>query len=218
MAITTYAELQAAAAAWLVRGDLTARILEFISLAEARLNRIVRPRTAEIEATLTGTPSSRTINLPAAFAEPLALWIVTNGERCDLEFLEPSTFDATASLGRPYIWTVDGAKLAFERPLDQAYSFVLRYKGGFALSDAAPTNDLLTRAPDAYLFATLCEAAPFLRDADLLNAYETKLSTAVRDFNAQEARSKAPAMLTTEAGALQRLSRRAGYNIATDRG
>ena len=33
MAITTYAELQAAAANWLVRADLTARIPEFIALA-----------------------------------------------------------------------------------------------------------------------------------------------------------------------------------------
>jgi hypothetical protein len=48
MAITTYAELQAAAANWLVRGDLTARIPEFITLAEARLNRVLRARMAEV--------------------------------------------------------------------------------------------------------------------------------------------------------------------------
>jgi hypothetical protein len=65
MAISTYAELQAAAANWLVRRDLTARIVEFIALAEARINRVVRSRTAEREASLTATPSSRYVPCPA---------------------------------------------------------------------------------------------------------------------------------------------------------
>ena len=42
MAIGTYAELQTAVANWLDRGDLTDRIKEFISLAEARMNRVLR--------------------------------------------------------------------------------------------------------------------------------------------------------------------------------
>ena len=76
MAITTYAELQAAAANWLVRGDLTARIPEFITLAEARLNRVLRARLAEVEASLTTTPGARTLALPSGFSEPLAVWMV----------------------------------------------------------------------------------------------------------------------------------------------
>ena len=42
MAIGTYAELQTAVANWLDRGDLTDRIVEFIDLAEVRINRIIR--------------------------------------------------------------------------------------------------------------------------------------------------------------------------------
>ena len=42
MAIGTYAELQTAVANWLDRGDLTERIKEFIGLAEARMNRVLR--------------------------------------------------------------------------------------------------------------------------------------------------------------------------------
>jgi hypothetical protein len=60
MAISTYAELQAAAANWLVRRDLATRIVEFISLAEARINRVVRDHARRRrEASLTATPSSR---------------------------------------------------------------------------------------------------------------------------------------------------------------
>lgn len=198
MSISTYAELQAAAANWLVRGDLTARIPEFIALAEARLNRVLRARLAEREVALTATAGSRTIPLPAGFAEPLALWIADPSGRRALRFIEPSLVQASSLWGEPTSWSIDGANLAFERPCDRAYGFVLRMLAKFALSDAAPTNDLLAACPDAYLFATLCEAGPFLRDAELAGAYEARLTQAVGEINAKEARARAAATLSTE--------------------
>jgi hypothetical protein len=199
MAITTYAELQAAAANWLVRADLTARIPEFIALAEARLNRVLRLRLAEAEQALSAAPGVRTIPLPAAFAEPLALWIVgADGARRPLRFVEPRLLAAVSLRGEPAVWSVDGANLAFERPCEAAFGFVLRYLAKFQLSDAAPTNALLANGPDAYLFATLCEAAPFLRDPELAQAYESKLELALAQINAREARARAPGPLTTD--------------------
>jgi hypothetical protein len=198
MAITTYAELQAATANWLVRGDLTARIPEFITLAEARLNRVLRARLAESEAVLTATPGSRLIPLPTGFAEPLALWIALANGREALRFVEPSLTAASAAPGQPASWSIDGATLAFERPCDQAYSFVLRMLTKFALSDAAPTNALLTDYPDAYLFATLSEAGPFLRDDELAQAYDARLERAIGEINAKDARSRAARILVTE--------------------
>ena len=198
MSITTYGELQAAAATWLVRADLTARIPEFISLAEARLNRVLRARLAEREVALTATPGARTIPLPAGFAEPLGLWIAQGPDRLALRFVEPSLMPVTSLQGRPCGWSVDGANLAFDRPSDQAYALVLRMLAKFALSDLAPTNALLTDYPDAYLFATLCEAGPFLRDAELAQAYEGRLERAIGEINAKDARSRAARTLVTE--------------------
>lgn len=206
MAISTYSELQAAAANWLVRGDLTARIPEFITLAEARLNRVLRARLAEVEQSLTGVVGARTIALPSTFAEALNLWLVRSTGREALEPYSADLMDASSVAGEPRFWSVDGATLAFERPCDQAYSFTLRMLRKFALSDSAPTNDLLTQAPDIYLFATLCEAAPFLRDADLAAAYEARLARAIAEFNAKDARAK-QARLRTEPSEIQRLDR-----------
>ena len=198
MAITTYAELKAAAANWLVRADLTARLPEFITLAEARLNRMLRMRLAETEVALTATVGGRTVPLPAGFTEALAVWIVRPEGRTALPFLEPSLMGASSLRGEPSAWTVDGANLAFDRPCDQAYAVALRMLRGFALSDAAPTNALLSGAPDVYLFATLSEAGPFLRDAELAGAYEAKLERAIGELNAKDARSRAPRTLATE--------------------
>ena len=51
MAISTFAELKTAAANWLDRSDLTDRIPEFIALAEARFNRVLRIRDMETVST-----------------------------------------------------------------------------------------------------------------------------------------------------------------------
>jgi len=218
MAISTYAELQAAAANWLVRADLTSRIVEFIALGEARLNRVLRMRRGELDVSLTATLNSRTITLPAAYSEALNVWIAPSGvtERIELRFVDPALLTVTTVAGRPLGWTIDGSNLAFERPCDQAYPVTLRCLEKFILSDAAPTNSLLTDCPDAYLFATLCEAAPFLRDADLAQTFEQKLGTAVADINSKEARSRAQGKLSTEAGELTRYGHRSGYNAYTD--
>jgi hypothetical protein len=68
----------------------------------------------------------------------------------------------------------------------------------FALSDAAATNALLADHPDAYLFATLCEAGPFLRDAELAAAYEARLERAIAEINSKDARARAARTLVTE--------------------
>ncbi|WP_430425591.1 phage adaptor protein [Phenylobacterium sp.] len=198
MAITTYAELKAAAANWLVRGDLTARIPEFITLAEARLNRVLRTRLAETDVALSAVIGVRTIPLPAGLTEALALWIVGGEGRTKLRFVAAELIGAASLQGEPAAWTVDGATLAFDRPCDQAYPLTLRMLRGHALSDSAPTNGLLAEAPDVYLFATLCEAGPFLRDAELAGAYEAKLDRAIAELNAKDARSRAPRTLGVE--------------------
>ena len=198
MAITTYADLQAAAANWLVRADLTVRIPEFIALAEARLNRVLRVRLAETEVALTSGIGVRLIPLPAGFTEPLRVWRVRPEGREELPFVEAGLMAVSAARGPPRAWGIDGATLVFDRPCDAVYDVVLRMLKAFALSDVAPINELLAGAPDVYLFATLCEAAPFLRDGELAQAYETKLARAIAELNAKDARSRAPQTLATD--------------------
>lgn len=214
MAITTYAELQSAVATWLVRGDLTARIPEFIALGEARLNRIVRSRQAEVERSATLSAGERVIGLPAGFTEPLAVWLVLDAEREALRFVDPALMQVSDTPGRPSQWGIAGAGLAFNRPCDQAYTVIMRLTEAFRLSDDAPTNALLIDAPDVYLFAALCEAAPLLRDAELASAFEARLRRAVTELNSKDARSKARATLSTEPAAL--LGDGRGYRIGTD--
>jgi hypothetical protein len=198
MALATYSDLQAAVADWLERGDLAGRIPDFITLAESRLNRMLRLRLMEGEAGLSSTAGARTIPLPAGFTEPVALWRELDSGREPLRFVDPAAMTVSATAGQPRAWTISGGAIAFERPCDQAYGFTLRMLSGLALSAAAPTNPVLAAYPDLYLFAALVEAAPYLRDADLLAMFSARLDAALAEVSAKEARSRALATLEVE--------------------
>lgn len=208
MAIGTYAQLQTAAANYLHRSDLTSRIPEFIALAEAVLNRELRLRPKESDESLTGVVGSRFIPLPSGFVEPLALFIERDTGR---EALTPvaATIDTSSDDGEPIYWAIDGANIAFERPCDSAYSFTLRCLKTLALSDASPTNTLLTSDPDVYLQAVLAEGFRYdIGEEQRADYWEAKRDASIDAINRREAQSrKAP--LRADAG----LVGRGGFNI-----
>ena len=202
MALTTYAQLKSAVADWLERSDLSDRVGDFITLAESRLNRVLRLRLMESDQSLAATPGSRMIALPVGFREPVALWLETAGGRRALSFVDAAGLEASASAGQPQHWTIDGGNLAFERPCDQAYGLTLRMLGRLALSDGAPSNAVLADYPDLYLFGALVEAAPYLRDAEMLSLFAARFEAALAEARMKEARSRALATLSFDPGIL----------------
>lgn len=198
MALANYGDLQSAVAGWLNRTDLTARIPDFITLAESSLNAEMRLRTMETEASLTILDGTRSIPLPDDFLEPLDLWAVESYGRRPLRYLtSPQTRVLTAS-GVIVDWSIDGEEITVPRPVGGDMALVLEYLAAFKLSDTAPTNWLLTHFPNVYLFAALVEAAPYLRDTDLLAIWSARLERAKDECNRQAARSKGLSTLSTD--------------------
>ena len=76
MAITTYDELKTSVANWLNRDDLTSVVPDFITLAEADMNRKIRHwrqekrSTAEIDTQYSA--------IPADFAEAIRFYLTAN--------------------------------------------------------------------------------------------------------------------------------------------
>lgn len=195
MALSTYSDLKSATADWLERSDLNPRIPDFIALAESRLNRLFRGRMNEVNAALTATPGSRAITLPATFSEAVSVHL---GGCDELRFIDPALMEVHTTAGRPDFWAIDGGSLVFERPADQAYAITLRHLRKFALSDAEPTNPILTDYPDLYLFGALLEAAPFLRDADLMALFQGRFDVAMQEANNKENQSRAHGKLRSD--------------------
>jgi hypothetical protein len=160
MAITTYAELQAAVGNWLDHSLFAARIPEFIALFEAAANRRLRVR--EQEATATLTPVSGAVVLPADYLAWRRLtW--TGAPRVELQYVHPSYLQAaypSSPTDVPRIFTIEGTTLKV-RPLDGTSLELDYFQKIPALSDAAPSNWLLAAHPDVYLFGSLVEAEMF---------------------------------------------------------
>jgi hypothetical protein len=198
MALATYSDLKAAVASWLNRTDLTTQIPDFITLAESRLNRLLKLRLTEVEASLSLAQGARSVALPSAFIEPIALWDSDVNGRRELRFLGPTQLEVSTIAQVIEYWAITGANIEFECPSDKARTLILRYVQGFGLTDASPTNWLLTNHPDVYLFAALVEAAPFLRDAEALGIYDARLQVAIKEVNEKEGRSRSLTTLSTD--------------------
>jgi hypothetical protein len=200
MPFTNYTELKAAVTGWLHR-DLAAQIPDFITLAETSINRIAQVRAMENEVPLALDAGARAIALPAGFETPLAVWLGTSHQH-ELSPATPEELSVTSMQGRPRYWTIDGTNLAFDRPADVEQTVTLRYRGGFKLSDAAPTNALLTKYPDIYLYGTLLQSAPWIRDGNSLALWREMYARTVKEINATESRARAAAPLRTELAGL----------------
>ena len=157
MALATYSDLKTSVASWLERSDMTAVIVDCVTLAEARMNRELGP--VETDASLTGTVGSRELDISAlSLVEPLQLWVADPGSE-DERRVDPQSSANMAYIdnpGPPRQWVMASTSaLKLDRPCDQAYAFRFHYRQRFALSDSAPTNWLLTNHPDIYLAACL---------------------------------------------------------------
>lgn len=173
MAITTYSELQSAVADWLNRQDLTAAIPNFISLAEAQLNRSLRNRKMQTSATL--TLSSNYVNLPADWLENIRVQLNTNPVtplvyETPEQILEDS--QKYSSNGQPLFFSVVGTQLQVLPYPDTSYTLSLLYYAKIpSLSVSNTTNWLLTEAPDLYLYATLIQSAPYLKEDERIGTW-----------------------------------------------
>lgn len=204
MAITTYSELQTAVADWLNRSDLTATIPNFIALAEAQMNRQIRHRKMQTTASL--TVSSGYTNLPSDWLENIRFQLNTNpvtplAYETPEQILEDS--QKYSSSGQPMFFSVVGTQLQVLPSPDSSYDASLLYYAKIpSLSDSATTNWLLTESPDVYLYATLIQSAPYLKEDERLGTwagiYQTLISDMkIADANARVGNSKVAARVRT---------------------
>lgn len=190
MALATYTDLQTSVAGWLNRPDLTAQIPDFITLAETRLNRdLDNARAMETKVTLT-TPSdgSNTVAAPADLLEMQRL-LLLDSQNVVLQYLTPDEFaarHASNRSGRPEDFTVTGGSIELGPTPDAAYTLQLSYFQKLPSLAANGSNWLLSAWPDAYLWATLCAAQPFLMNDGRLPTFERLYAQAVQSINSVE--------------------------------
>jgi len=186
MAITTYAELKTAIADFLNRDDLTSVSADFITLAEADINR--RVRHWRMEKRSTAQLDTQYSAMPADFLEALRFYI-TSGDTSPLELISQfemvdqrhRTGDAT---GKPQYYAVTAGEFEVYPTPDSTYTAELYYYARTtALSDSNTTNWLLTYFPDAYLYGSLVHSAPYLKDDPRIQVWAALYQSAIDGIN-----------------------------------
>ena len=192
MALSTYAELKTSIGDWLNRSDLTSVIPDFISLAEAQIERTLRARQMIVRANASFDAQYGAV--PSDFLEAKSLKLTSTNPQTPLSFLSIDALDAemtkyTAS-GKPKFFGVVGGQLRIVPTPDATYTTELTYYAKLAkLSTSNTTNWLLTSSPDIYLYGSLLQAAPYLQDDARIQTWATLYERALNDSQTADDRS-----------------------------
>lgn len=174
MALSNYTELQASIANWLARAALTSVIPDFIRMCETQISRRLRIRMMEADVSLTTVAGTATVSLPTGFKKARYLYIDGDPDNA-LTYRTPEqlTIEYPGNWrGKPRAFTLVGDKIKFGPVPDSAYTVLgTSWNAITALSDAAPTNSMLTANPDLYLYGTLLQAAPYLGQDARINVW-----------------------------------------------
>jgi hypothetical protein len=192
MAISTYSELKTACANWMARTSLSDRIPEFITLAEAKFNRLLFVPQMEQRSTATVDTTSddpQYITLPSDFQTMRRVRLngVTGKPR--LEFMSHTQIDDYRTCtddvsGQPLYFSILGSEMELAPTPNEDYSLEMVYRKNIpALSDSNTTNWLLTFAPDAYLYGALMEAAAFMVEDERIPLWAAALKSVVDNIN-----------------------------------
>lgn len=190
MPLGTFAELKTAVAGWLHRDDLAANIPDFIALAEARHARELRLRPMITTAPLATVAGVSTVALPARWLAFVSLSLPALSISLDPISKGVQAAYPAADTGAPKFYSVQGSSLVLSPIPDAVYSLTASYyEAPTPLSDADPTNWLLTAHPGLYLWAALAEAAPFLSSDARAATWEGKYAAELAQATASDSKS-----------------------------
>ena len=201
MALSTYTELKTSIGDWLNRSDLTSVIPDFISLAEAQVERTLRTRQMIVRANASFDAEYGAV--PSDFLEAKSLKLTSTNPQTPLEFLSIDALDNKAAeytgSGKPRFFGVVGGQFRIVPTPDATYTTELTYYAKLTkLSSSVATNWLLTANPDIYLYGALLQAAPYLQDDARIQTWATLYERALNDLQTADDRgaSSGGALLT----------------------
>ena len=194
MAITNYTELKSTVADWLNRTDLSAVIPSFITLAESYFNQEERLRNQKSIVRAIATFNAEYEALPGDYLEMLNLSNQTTVPFQKVQFLSLNQWDDYkrdfTTLQVPKYYTIVGNQLQLlPIPGSDITAEMVYYSKIQSLSDSNTTNWLLTNHPEVYLYGTLIQAAPYLKDDDRVATWNALLEKSLDNIHQADDRA-----------------------------
>tara|TARA_R110002050_G_scaffold124575_3_gene243767 strand:+ start:2318 stop:2941 length:624 start_codon:yes stop_codon:yes gene_type:complete len=158
MALSTYEELKKSVIEYSHREDADLLIDDFILMTESEFynndEEILLLSSSEQSTTIAVT--GQTFPLPDGFIKMRGIRVNQNGELIKLQFATPESIRYRSSTGSPSFFTVIGDEVKFDINPDSNFDIIIDYTGEILpLSTSNPTNAVLTKHPQAYLFGCL---------------------------------------------------------------
>lgn len=186
MALTTYSELKTSIANYLNRSDLTSVIPDFITLAESKLNRVLRLRAMQKRVSTSTTASDAFVDVPNDFLEAVQFFVDSNPNSI-LDYVNPTEIELDnirETSGKPKQYTIVGSEFKLNPIPDSIYTLKLTYFAKVpALSDSNTTNYLITNYPQLYLYGSLLEAQPYIINDERIQVWMSLYNEAVQLIN-----------------------------------
>jgi len=186
-----YANLQSYIANTIGRSDLTQEIIDTIRVVESELS--LSLRTAELQNTAILTQEiDGSYTLPSDFVEMERLQV--NGD--DIKCMAPEVADTAEEASVAYYYFGDTLYIKSEPdPLDTV--LLSYYKRVPELSDANPTNDILSRYPTLYITGTMLYLKLLIQDLEEGQAYSERFSSLLQAVNKLNSRRRGKPRMST---------------------
>lgn len=188
MALANYSDLKGSIADWLNRSDLTAIIPDFITLAEAQLNRELRhykmhnKATANIETQYSATPTDWLQSIRFHLNDTSSTLLKQTSPE-EIAKLRDGNNNAT---GEPQYYAIVGDLIeVWPTPSASTVGELLYYQSIPSLSDSNTTNWLLAMSPDAYLYGALLQATPYLKDDQRMGVWGATYQGIINAINGE---------------------------------
>lgn len=196
MALVNYSDFQTTIADYLARSDLTAQIVDFITMAEVRLGRDLREcQGNEGRATVTLVPGERHLDVPTDFIRARSLQLNTD----PITFLNYKTPDwiamhyAGSQTSRPVVYSIVARTFKFGPTPDSDYEMELIYQKTIAaLSDSNVTNWYTVNVPDMLLWASMIAAEPLIQNDTRIPMWKAQYDEGVAEYLRLDKESRYP--------------------------
>ena len=178
MTIATYAALLTEFEAYLERTDYSTRFPTFLRLTESDVQKTINDDPNMFVRT-TATSAGRFTALPTDFGQMIAVDLggFGSGKMQAVTAADFTAYDDKS--GIPSVYAIIGNSIALA-PSSTTATITMVYKQNIpALTVAAPTNWLLTKAPEVYLYGALKQAAAFEWDDARVPLWQAAYADAV---------------------------------------
>lgn len=193
-AIVDNTSLTAAIIDYLARDQdtaLTARIPTLIQLFEAKMNRKLFVRQMEQRVTAQTDPTAtepQYIALPTDFQSMRRMRLTGVDGNPFLQFKSNQQMDEyklqTGDVaGQPQFFTIFGNEIELGPQPDAVYTVEMIYRQNIPSIASSGSNWLITLAPDLYLYGTLMEAMPSIKEDPRIETWAALFATALDDLN-----------------------------------